>query len=293
MWNSIINELFSVDKTTTSFSTPKNFRLYAFLFLSVYFILSGIFPISYLAYTITDETTISDILIHFLCAFQSVIVLSLSTPSLLIGKQRVTISKSGTIKVNDQSISLNNLTTVNKNFFRHSITISDGYNRIEISKFIKGGEYLIQAILDHSKDLNNIGVKLGKKTKNTQNYIVVFLIMLVGLGSFSSILVPTIFEEFKVLTASLITLAIYLGILLLSILCPLEFYKKYIFNQDSFIEIHLIKKRKFKYNTIKKITLDKGRSVINIHFQDKKIKVYPTIGLSLEETYNFLVKKIK
>lgn len=292
MWNSAINELFSVDTSTISYSTPNNFRILAFLALGVYFLLSGVFPISHLIYTYNTHTTISDVIILLLCPFQAIIVLSLSIPSLLVGDQIVTIGKTGTITVNDQSILLKDISAIDKNFIRHSITITNGREKIEISKFLKGAEVLILEISKIAKNTNDLGVKLGQKTRNTQNYIVVFLIMSIGMGSFCTILIPSIFQELDVLDATLTTISIYIAIILLAILCPLEFYKKYIFRPDEFIEFRLFGRRTISYSSIQKVSIDKGRSIIFVHLRNQKMKVYPTIGLSLEETYNFLASKI-
>jgi hypothetical protein len=170
-------------------------------------------------------------------------------------------------------------------FLKNALVIQTAKNEYVISKYLTGFENLLY-LLQTQTGLSPI--QLGKKTPIPINYFVAVGISGLGLNLFLGYL-ALISEDVDIV---LVILSL-LGSWVFSFLISFEAYRRYVFQEDHFVHHFIIGKKKVYYDVIDEVLLNKGQSMLHLKVGKKTIRVFPPMGIGLEDLYVFFLHKTK
>lgn len=264
------------------FSTPKRFRTIILGVLLINLALS-MTPIIFVG---LDKDLVGSIL-SLLPLVISLLIIGLSLPSVLRAKQVIQLTENG-ILIDSQRFSYDQMTGFKHSWLNYSLTINTHQGLVTITKYVKGFEHLFGVLLDH---MPVTGIEVGVKTSVSQNYRTTVALM--GL-SFTIMSIPMVAIYYEDAPANgVLAFIIALGVTIIgSLLLPLEFYRRYTFWDDHFVQHTLFSNQKIPYTAMNELQLNKGQSILHYYYKGVGKRLFPPIGASIFEIHYFLNRKI-
>lgn len=282
----MFNRTLESNSDATSFSTLKYFRSIIFSILLLNLILWSI-PILSL-YIDQRDTDAIETLLFSLPSVIGLILLGISIPSISIAHQKIQLTKTS-IKVNGQNIEFAEITKLEHSGFTYALVICSKNRRIVVSKYTKGFEHLFAALISRT---NLSQIVIGKKTRLAKNYRNTVVLMAIVLSIIAIPAVAIMLDEspddwFYVIPITTI------GIIAGSLLLPLEFFRRYTFYNDHFVQHSLFASKEIPYQSMSHLELNKSQLMIHYKWKGNHKRMLPPMGTSLYDIYDFLSKKLK